>query len=66
MYEFRDQTAIPLVGMIDGKYPLSLNQGAAHAAEIPYVFNMLDMQNAERTGSADDDVAILGQLRAHR
>ena len=49
MYEFRDQTAIPLVGIIDGKYPLSLNQGAAHAAEIPYVFNMHDMQNAERT-----------------
>lgn len=48
MYEFRDQTAIPLVGIIDGKYPLSLNQGAAHAAEIPYVFNMHDMRNAER------------------
>ncbi|MEQ1779764.1 MAG: carboxylesterase family protein [Hyphomonadaceae bacterium] len=49
MYEFRDQTAIPLVGMVNGKYPLSLSQGAAHAAEIPYVFNMHDMQNAERT-----------------
>ena len=33
MYEFRDQTAIPIIGMIDGKYPLSLEQGAAHAAE---------------------------------
>ena len=49
MYEFRDQTAIPLVGIINGKYPLSLKQGAAHAAEIPYVFNLHDMQNAERT-----------------
>ena len=49
MYEFRDQTAIPIIGIIDGKYPLSLNQGAAHAAELPYVFNMLDLQNAERT-----------------
>ncbi len=49
MYEFRDQTAIPLVGIVDGKYPLSLSQGAAHAAEIPYVFNMHDMQNAERS-----------------
>jgi para-nitrobenzyl esterase len=48
MYEFRDQTAIPLVGIINGKYPLSLKQGAAHAAEIPYVFNLHDMQNAER------------------
>ena len=49
MYEFRDQTAIPLVGMINGKYPMALKQGAAHAAEIPYVFNMHDMGNAERT-----------------
>lgn len=49
MYEFRDQTAIPLIGVINGKYPLSLNQGAAHASEIPYVFNLHDMQNAERT-----------------
>ena len=49
MYEFRDQTAIPLVGIIDGKYPLSLKQGAAHASEIPYVFNLHDMGNAERT-----------------
>ena len=49
MYEFRDQTAIPIIGIIDGKYPLSLEQGAAHAAELPYVFNLHDMQNAERT-----------------
>ena len=49
MYEFRDQTALPLVGTVNGKYPMTLKQGAAHAAEIPYVFNMHDMQNAERT-----------------
>jgi len=49
MYEFRDQTAIPIIGIIDGKYPLSLQQGAAHAAELPYLFNMHDMQNDERT-----------------
>jgi para-nitrobenzyl esterase len=50
MYEFRDQTAIPLVGFVNGKYVPSLAQGAAHASEIPYVFNMHDMQNAERKG----------------
>jgi len=49
MYEFRDQTAIPIIGIIDGKYALSLEQGAAHAAELPYFFNMHDMQNDERT-----------------
>jgi len=48
MYEFRDQTAPPLVGNVGGKYVLTLSQGAAHASELPYVFNMLDLGNAER------------------
>ena len=48
MYEFRDQTAPPIVGTINGKYALSLPQGAAHATELPYVFQMLDLQTPER------------------
>ena len=40
MYEFRDQTAVPLLGTFGGKYVLSLSQGAAHASELPYVFQM--------------------------
>lgn len=49
MYEFRDQTAVPLFGMFGGKYGLSLPQGAAHAFELPYVFNMASAnQNAEQ------------------
>ena len=48
MYEFRDQTAPPLVGNMGGKYVLALSQGAAHASELPCVFNMLDLGNAER------------------
>ncbi len=40
MYEFRDQTAIPLLGYFNGTYVLSLPQGAAHASELPYLFNM--------------------------
>ena len=47
-YEFRDQTALPIMGAFNGKIVLSLPQGAAHAAELPYVFNMFDLQNAER------------------
>ena len=31
MYEFRDQTAVPLFGIFGGAYRLSLPQGAAHA-----------------------------------
>jgi len=49
MYEFRDQTAVPLFGMFGGKYGLSLPQGAAHAFELPYLFGMASAaQNAEQ------------------
>jgi para-nitrobenzyl esterase len=40
MYEFRDQTAVPIVGAFGGRYVLSLPQGAAHAFELPYLFSM--------------------------
>lgn len=50
MYEFRDQTAVPLFGVFGGKYALSLPQGAAHAFELPYLFGMASAaQNAEQT-----------------
>lgn len=49
MYEFRDQTAVPLVGLLGGRYVLSLPQGAAHAYELPYLFGMAASQNAEQT-----------------
>lgn len=50
MYEFRDQTAVPLIGMVGGRYVLSLPQGAAHAYELPYLFGMASAaQNAEQT-----------------
>ncbi len=49
MYEFRDQTAVPLLGAFGGKYVLSLPQGAAHASELLYVFQMPGGgQNAEQ------------------
>lgn len=49
MYEFRDQTAVPLIGRFGGKYVLSLPQGAAHAFELPYLFGMAGAaQNAEQ------------------
>ena len=49
MYEFRDQTAVPLFGTFGGKYSLSLPQGAAHAFELPYLFGMASAaQNAEQ------------------
>jgi para-nitrobenzyl esterase len=47
MYEFRDQTAIPLIGMIGGRYVLSLPQGAAHAAELPYLFSMAGARHSD-------------------
>jgi para-nitrobenzyl esterase len=48
MYEFRDQGAPSLVGSIGGKYVLSFPQGAAHASELPYIFNMMDVGSADR------------------
>ncbi|MBI1340408.1 carboxylesterase family protein [bacterium] len=48
MYEFRDQTAPPLVGLIDGEERTSLKQGAAHAAELSYLFNLSPLRNDEQ------------------
>jgi para-nitrobenzyl esterase len=48
MYEFRDQTAIPSVGMANGKYYLSFPQGAAHSYDLQYLYNLQDLGNAER------------------
>ncbi len=53
MYEFRDQSSPPLVGRFGGKYVLSLAQGAAHASELPYVFNMLDLGSPDRLALRD-------------
>ncbi len=47
MYEFRNQEAPPIIGSADGKYQLALPQGAAHASEIPFVFNMTDLHTPE-------------------
>ena len=48
MYEFRDQTAIPSIGFVNGSYALSFPQGAAHSYELQYLFNLNDLQNDER------------------
>ena len=48
MYEFRDQTAPPSIGNSNGAYALSFPQGAAHSYELQYLFNLGDLQNAER------------------
>ena len=48
MYEFRDQTARPSIGITSGAYTLSFPQGAAHSYELQYLFNLGDLQNDER------------------
>lgn len=48
MYEFRDQTAPPSAGVVNGNYTLSFPQGAGHSYEIQYLFNLRDLQNGER------------------
>jgi para-nitrobenzyl esterase len=48
MYEFRDQTAIPSVGIANGKYYLSFPQGAAHSYDLQYLYNLQDLGNEER------------------
>jgi para-nitrobenzyl esterase len=45
MYEFRDETAPPIVGTFGGRYVLSLPQGAAHATELPYLFILGDLRD---------------------
>lgn len=49
MYEFRDQTAIPSVGIAaSNNYYVSFPQGAGHSYEIQYLFNLRDLGNDER------------------
>jgi para-nitrobenzyl esterase len=48
MYEFRDQTAIPSVGVANGKYYLSFPQGAAHSYDLQYLYNMHELANDEQ------------------
>lgn len=49
MYEFRDQTAIPSIGVDGSGNPaVTIPQGAAHSYEIQYLFNLRDLQNQER------------------
>ena len=48
MYEFRDQTALPTVGVANGQYYLSFPQGAAHSYDLQYLYNLGDLGNAER------------------
>jgi para-nitrobenzyl esterase len=48
MYEFRDQTALPTVGVVNGKYTLSFQQGAAHSYDLQYLYNLGDLGNDER------------------
>jgi para-nitrobenzyl esterase len=48
MYEFRDQTARPTVGVSNGRYYLSFQQGAAHSYDLQYLYNLGDLANDER------------------
>lgn len=48
MYEFRDQSAPPSIGMANGSYSLSFPQGAGHSYEIQYLFNLSALGNDER------------------
>ena len=48
MYEFRDQTALPTVGVANGRYYLSFQQGAAHSYDLQYLYNLGDLGNDER------------------
>ncbi len=53
MYEFRDQSAPSLVGSFGGKAILSLPQGAAHATELSYIFNLMDLGSGDRKALKD-------------
>jgi para-nitrobenzyl esterase len=48
MYEFRDQTALPTIGVANGNYYLSFPQGAAHSYDLQYLYNLRDLGNEER------------------
>ncbi|NEX62221.1 carboxylesterase/lipase family protein [Noviherbaspirillum galbum] len=49
MYEFRDRTAVPSVARTTASFP----QGAAHSYELQYLFNLRDLENAERRDLQD-------------
>ena len=48
MYEFRDRSAPPFVGVVNGTYTLSFPQGAAHSYELQYLFNLNPLDNDEQ------------------
>lgn len=48
MAEFRDQTALPTVGVANGIYYLSFPQGAAHSYDLQYLYHLGDLGNDER------------------
>lgn len=48
MYEFRDQTATPSVGMANGRYTLSFPQGAAHSYDLQYLYRLNDLASDEQ------------------
>ncbi len=49
MYEFRDQTASPSVGVdANGNATVSTPQGASHSYELQYLFNLRPLRNQEQ------------------
>jgi para-nitrobenzyl esterase len=48
MYEFRGQTALPTVGVANGRCYLSFPQGAAHSYDLQYVYHRSDLGNDGR------------------
>lgn len=48
LYEFRDQSAPPTVGVVNGKYTLSFQQGAAHLDDMQYLYRLSDLANDEQ------------------
>jgi para-nitrobenzyl esterase len=49
MYEFRDQTSIPTIGIdANGNQRVTIPQGAAHSHELQYLFNRRDLKNQEQ------------------
>jgi len=48
MYEFRDQSATPSVGVANGRYYLSFAQGAAHSYDLQYLYNLNPLASDEQ------------------
>jgi para-nitrobenzyl esterase len=48
MYEFRDQTALPTIGVANGIYYLSFPQGATHSYDLQYLYKLRALGNEER------------------